>query len=239
MLSWVVATQIFFIFTPKNWGRFPIWRSYFFKGVVQPPTSYLFMGLFDSSTWNRVWITCTFGGYIVVQSLWFACGQSPNSWWKSVTFKYVGWWLKDFFLFSPRKFVGDDPNLPYASFSDGWFNSTTNILGIFWVSLLMRGEKVSLRIVDLPKECQWKTIHGEFIPLLCINESSSFIWCIWVFPKIGVPQNRWFIMENPIKMDDLGGKPTIFGNTHIYTYVYWARCVFRAAFPPSNNGKWS
>ena len=27
---------------------------------------------------------------------------------------------------------------------------------------------------------------------------------LWVFPKIGVPQNGWFIMEIPIKMDDLG-----------------------------------
>ena len=26
----------------------------------------------------------------------------------------------------------------------------------------------------------------------------------WVFPKIGVPQNGWFIMEHPIKMDELG-----------------------------------
>ena len=26
----------------------------------------------------------------------------------------------------------------------------------------------------------------------------------WGFPKIVVPQNGWFIMENLIKMDDLG-----------------------------------
>ena len=38
---------------------------------------------------------------------------------------------------------------------------------------------------------------------------------IWGFPKIVVPQNGWFIIETPIKMDDLGGKPTIFGNPHI------------------------
>ncbi len=36
---------------------------------------------------------------------------------------------------------------------------------------------------------------------------------IWVFPNIGVPENGWFIVENPIEMDDLGGFPPIFGGS--------------------------
>ena len=37
------------------------------------------------------------------------------------------------------------------------------------------------------------------------------------FPKIGVPQNGWFNGKSlsPIQMDDLGGKPTIFGNIQL------------------------
>ena len=48
------------------------------------------------------------------------------------------------------------------------------------------------------------------------NHDYDIQYTIWVFPKIGVPKNGWFVMENPVKMDDLG--VSLFSETSIYRH---------------------
>ena len=72
----------------------------------------------------------------------------------------------------------------------------------------------SLLLADKPHRQQKKCCAG----LGRLSWEGGRFWLkfkiIWVFPKIGVPQNGWFIMKNPIKIHDLGSTP-IFGNTHL------------------------
>ena len=90
--------------------------------------------------------------------------------------------------------------------------------------------KSQLQSPDLPRdsiphdEAVWSSavpqLNAEIwtvLPLPPTDPASMQAWRLfwtWVFPKIGVPQNGWFMMENPNKMDDLGGT-IIFGNTHM------------------------
>ena len=50
-----------------------------------------------------------------------------------------------------------------------------------------------------------KTHLGCFPQKTSIRKKTDDVFMIWMFPKIGVPQNGWFTMEYPIKIDDLGG----------------------------------
>ena len=96
-------------------------------------------------------------------------------------------------------------------------------------------------VADLPMKSSWKQQLG-FLPLtniFCGKTSGWNLWhdneihlvgwkigvffffhgsdSIWRFPEMEVPQNGWFMIENPIRMDDLRGIP-ISGNLHIGTY---------------------
>ncbi len=55
-----------------------------------------------------------------------------------------------------------------------------------------------------------------------------------MFPKIGVPQNGWFLMEHPIKMYDLGVPTPFFWKHTVLPATLSAYPVFKEAFKPDS-----
>ena len=53
-----------------------------------------------------------------------------------------------------------------------------------------------------------------------ISGKIAYTYIYGCFTKIGVPQNGWFIMKHPIKMDDLGVS-CFWKHPYIYIYIPW------------------
>ena len=74
---------------------------------------------------------------------------------------------------------------------------------------------------------RWRSLPWRRVPKFWCLKSEIFEegwgggFSTWGFPTIVVPQNGRFVMENPVKMDDLGGT-TIFGSTHVIFGVLWS-----------------
>ena len=111
--------------------------------------------------------------------------------------------------------VGHFPDQPTKDFMEKKLPKSL-VLQVILVSLrahqdpqvILAGLQVGIfsiapRFFLTPENGSSRTFRSEIFKIPCSNTHVQHP-DIWVFPKIGVPQNGWFIMEHPVKLDDLG-----------------------------------
>ncbi len=108
-------------------------------------------------------------------------------------------------------------------------------LSFMWCKLALPRKKKGHEHIAIPESCRLDLVpnliysNPQKIPK--VENKLIIDLAICAFPKIGVPPNGGFIMENPINMDDLG--VPLFLETPIWVHMFLSYCCICMFFQPN------